>query len=103
MPDVLSVMVGILQLPEYIGPHRTSRHAGTILLNLHIHHVVVMPALYLNKVIQSVEYIYKSGWVQRNEIYHILQDLETIKGDLITADIMKISQQLKWSEKKESK
>ena len=57
----------------------------------------------LNKVIQSVEYIYKSGWVQRNEIYHILQDLETIKGDLITADIMKISQQLKWSEKKESK
>ena len=57
----------------------------------------------LNKVIKSIEYIYKDGWVQRNEIYHILQDLQAIKGDLITADIMKISQQLKWSEKKESK
>jgi hypothetical protein len=57
----------------------------------------------LNKIIKSIEYIYKDGWVQRNEIYHILQDLESIKGDLITADIMKISQQLKWSEKKESK
>ena len=57
----------------------------------------------LNKVIKSIEYIYRDGWVQRNEIYHILQDLEAIKGDLITADIMKISQQLKWSEKKESK
>jgi hypothetical protein len=57
----------------------------------------------LNKIIKSIKYIYKDGWVQRNEIYHILQDLESIKGDLITADIMKISQQLKWSEKKESK
>jgi hypothetical protein len=57
----------------------------------------------LNEVIESIEYIYKGGWVQRNEIYHILQDLEKIKRDLITADIMKISQQLKWSEKKESK
>ena len=57
----------------------------------------------LNKVIKSIEYIYRDGWVQRNEIYHILQDLKAIKGDLITADIMKISQQLKWSEKKESK
>ena len=57
----------------------------------------------LNKVIKSIEYIYRDGWVQRNEIYHILQDLEAIKGDLITANIMKISQQLKWSEKKESK
>ena len=57
----------------------------------------------LNKVIKSIEYIYRDGWVQRNEIYHILQDLQAIKGDLITADIMKISQQLKWSEKKESK
>jgi len=57
----------------------------------------------LNEIIKSIEYIYKSGWVQRSEIYHILQDLETIKSDLITADIMKISQQLKWSEKKESR
>ena len=57
----------------------------------------------LNKIIKSIEYIYRDGWVQRNEIYHILQDLETIKSDLITADIMKISQQLKWSEKKESR
>ena len=57
----------------------------------------------LNKIIKSIEYIYRDGWVQRNEIYHILQDLEAIKSDLITADIMKISQQLKWSEKKESK
>ena len=57
----------------------------------------------LNKIIKSIEYIYRDGWVQRSEIYHILQDLEAIKSDLITADIMKISQQLKWSEKKESK
>ena len=57
----------------------------------------------LNKLIKSIEYIYKNGWVQRNEIYHILQDVEIIKSDLITADIMKMSQQLKWSEKKESK
>ena len=57
----------------------------------------------LNKVIKSIEYIYDGGWVQRNEIYHILKELELIKSDLITADIMKISQQLKWSEKKESK
>jgi hypothetical protein len=55
----------------------------------------------LNKVIKLIEYIYRDGWVQRNEIYHILNDLEAIKGDLITANIMKISQQLKWSEKKE--
>ena len=57
----------------------------------------------LNKVIKSIEYIHRDGWVQRNEIHHILQDLEAIQSDLITADIMKISQQLKWSEKKESK
>ena len=57
----------------------------------------------LNKIIKSIEYIYRDGWVQRSEIYHILQDLEAIKSDLITADIMKISQQLKWSEKKENK
>ena len=57
----------------------------------------------LNKLIKSIEYIYKDGWVQRNEIYHILQNVETIKSDLITADIIKMSQQLKWSEKKESK
>ena len=56
----------------------------------------------LNKVIKSIEYIYDGGWVQRNEIYHILKELELIKSDLITADIMKMSQQLKWSKKKES-
>ena len=50
----------------------------------------------LNKVIKSIEYIHRDGWVQRNEIYHILEELESIKGDLITADIMKMSQQLKW-------
>ena len=54
----------------------------------------------LNKVIKSISDIYKDGWVQRGEIYQILKDLEAIKGDLITADIMKMSQQLRWREKK---
>lgn len=53
----------------------------------------------LNKVIKAVSAIYRGGWVQRNEIYYILNNLETIKSDLITADIMKMSQQLKWREK----
>ena len=55
----------------------------------------------LNKVIKSVSEIYKDGWVQRSEVYHILNNLEAIKGDLITANIMKMSQQLKWREKSE--
>ena len=54
----------------------------------------------LNKVIKSISEIYKDGWVQRSEIYQILKDLEGLKGDLITADIMKMSQQLRWREKK---
>ena len=55
----------------------------------------------LNKVIKSVSEIYKDGWVQRSEVYYILNNLEAIKGDLITANIMKMSQQLKWREKSE--
>ena len=55
----------------------------------------------LDKVIKSISEIYKGGWVQRNEIYYILNNLEKIKGDLITADIMRMSQQLKWREKNE--
>ena len=57
----------------------------------------------LNEIIKSVSEIYKDGWVQRGEVYHILNNLETVKTNLITADIMKMSQQLKWSEKKENK
>ena len=55
----------------------------------------------LNKVIKKISEIYGGGWVQRNEIYYILNDLEKIKGNLITADIMRMSQQLKWREKNE--
>ena len=55
----------------------------------------------LNKVIKKISEIYGGCWVQRNEIYYILNDLEKIKGNLITADIMRMSQQLKWREKNE--
>jgi hypothetical protein len=55
----------------------------------------------LNEIIKSVSEIYKFGWVQRGEVYHILNNLEAVKTNLITADIMKMSQKLKWREKNE--
>ena len=50
----------------------------------------------LNKVIEDFHKTYEEGWIQRSEVYRLLQDLEEIRGKLITTDIVRMSEQLEW-------
>ena len=50
----------------------------------------------LDKAIKNLSETYKGGWIKRSEIYFLLNELEEIKGKLITTDIVRMSEQLKW-------
>jgi len=53
----------------------------------------------LNKTIEDLQKIYEGGWIQKSEVYRLLQELEEIRGKLITTDIVRMSEQLEWTGK----
>jgi len=45
------------------------------------------------KLLVDVYKIYNSGWVQKNEIRYLIEDIKDIKDNLITAEVIKHGRQ----------
>jgi stress response protein SCP2 len=54
------------------------------------------------KLITDIYKIYNSGWVQKNEIRYLIEDIKDIKQNLITAEVIKHGRQWHFKELKEN-
>ena len=45
------------------------------------------------KLLVDIYKIYNSGWVQKNEIRYLIEDIKDIKDNLITAEVIKHGRQ----------
>lgn len=54
------------------------------------------------KLITDIYKIYNSGWVQKNEIRYLIEDVKDIKQNLITAEVIKHGRQWHFKELKEN-
>ena len=50
------------------------------------------------KLLTDIYKIHYSGWVQKREIYYLIEDIKDIKENLITAEVIKYGRQWHFKE-----